>query len=504
MILEAYYEPQFSDHSHGFRPNRGCHTALKEVSRTWTGTTWFIEGDIKGCFDNIDHAVLLATIAEKVHDNRFLRLLKGLLEAGYLEDWRYHRTLSGTPQGGVVSPILANIYLDRLDKYIAGTLVPQHTRGIKRKNYSPYNVGKVKAHRLARYGKRREAEALWKELQRMPSRDPQDPNFRRLRYVRYADDFLLGFIGTHEEAEAIKNQLKTFLRDELKLDLSDEKTLITQARTGKARFLGYNVGIIKADFRRNGGQRTINGTVSLTIPETVVQAGCKRYMSHGKPVHRMELTNNHALSIVAQYQAEYRGLVQYYRMAHNLHALQQLKWVMEVSLTKTLARKYKTSVAQIYSRHITREANTAGRMTKVLKVVVDREGRPPLVAKWGGISLERRIDTPLNDFPYAVWGHRTELVQRLQANECELCGSTEHIQVHHIRKLADLKRGNKEVPRWVETMAARRRKTLVVCHRCHRDIHAGRPTKLMESSGEPDDAKVSRPVRRGADGKVPA
>ena len=111
MILEAYYEPQFSDRSHGFRPDRGCHTALSEVVTHWTGVRWFVEGDIKGCFDNIDHEVMLSVLGEKLHDNRFLRLLKYLLKAGYMEDWKHGRTLSGTPQGGVASSILANIYL---------------------------------------------------------------------------------------------------------------------------------------------------------------------------------------------------------------------------------------------------------------------------------------------------------------------------------------------------------------------------------------------------------
>ena len=133
MILEAYYEPQFSDRSHGFRPNRGCHTALGNVVNYWHGVRWFVEGDIKGCFDNIDHEVMLSVLGEKLRDNRFLRLLKHLLKAGYLEEWRYGRTLSGTPQGGVVSPILANIYLDRLDKFVENVLIPAHTRGTARR-----------------------------------------------------------------------------------------------------------------------------------------------------------------------------------------------------------------------------------------------------------------------------------------------------------------------------------------------------------------------------------
>src|ERR1051326_631564 len=127
LILEAYYEPQFSDCSHGFRPKRGCHTALREVHRTWNGTTWFIEGDISQYFDSLDHEVLLQILAENIHDGRFLRLIGELLRAGYLEDWKFNKTLSGSPQGGVVSPILSNIYLDRLDKWVIVSFFPSTT-----------------------------------------------------------------------------------------------------------------------------------------------------------------------------------------------------------------------------------------------------------------------------------------------------------------------------------------------------------------------------------------
>jgi retron-type reverse transcriptase len=129
LLLEAYYEPQFSGRSHGFRPGRGCHTALTEVAVSWTGTTWFIEGDISDCFGSLDHEIMVRILAEKIHDNRFLRLLRGMLQAGYLEDWEWNATLSGAPQGSGVSPILSNIYLDRLDKFVETVLIPEYTRG---------------------------------------------------------------------------------------------------------------------------------------------------------------------------------------------------------------------------------------------------------------------------------------------------------------------------------------------------------------------------------------
>src|SRR3954462_12851868 len=117
LLLEAYYEPTFSDRSHGFRPGRGCHTALREVASAWTGTTWFVEGDISDCFGSLDHNLMLSVLSEKIHDNRFLRLVHNMLKVGYLEDWVWNATLSGVPQGGVVSPVMSNIYLHRLDAF---------------------------------------------------------------------------------------------------------------------------------------------------------------------------------------------------------------------------------------------------------------------------------------------------------------------------------------------------------------------------------------------------
>ncbi len=229
MILEAYYEPQFSDHSHGFRPHRGCHTALSEMTRTWTGTRWFVEGDIKGCFDNIDHDVLLSVLGEKLNDNRFLRRLKYLLKAGYMEDWKYGRTLSGTPQGGVVSPILANIYLDRLDKYVETVLIPAHTRGKVRKVNLEWAALQRQMTAQRKLGNHQLAKTLRRQMQQLPSGVTHDPGYRRLRYVRYADDFVLGFIGPNAEAGQLKESLETFLSNTLKLELSKEKTLITHA-----------------------------------------------------------------------------------------------------------------------------------------------------------------------------------------------------------------------------------------------------------------------------------
>jgi group II intron reverse transcriptase/maturase len=480
-MLEAYYEPQFSQHSHGFRPNLGCHTALGEITKHWRGAKWFIEGDITQCFDRIDHEVLLSILGEKIHDSRFLRLMSNMLKAGYLEEWAYNATLSGTPQGGVISPVLSNIYLDRLDQFVEKVLLPAHNHGDRRKPHPPYMALLDAARRLEDKKDHEQAKLLRQQAQQMPSRDPHDPDFRRLWYVRYADDFLLSFSGPWEEAKEIKDKLGTFLQGNLKLELSREKTLITHARTEAARFLGYEIVTLDADDKHDHrGQRCINGVPGLKVPVGVIKAKCSQYMQRGKPTQLAARLQDTDFSIISQYQAEYRGLVQYYLLAFNVHRLWRLHWVMETSLVKTLADKFRTPVSQIYRKY-RRTMPTANGTQKVLVVVIDRgKEKKPLVAMFGGIKLRWQKHATLEDQPKMVYSSlRSEIVQRLLAQKCELCESKEGpFQVHHIRKLADLDRpGQGEKPLWVKRMASRRRKTLVVCQRCHEDIHRERPQR---------------------------
>jgi group II intron reverse transcriptase/maturase len=471
-ILEAYYEPQFSDRSHGFRPGRGCHSALNEVYFTWKNTAWFIEGDIKGCFDNIDHEVLMSILREKIHDGRFTALIERLLEAGYLEDWNRRPTYSGTPQGGVVSPILANIYLDRLDKFVEGELVPDYTKGDKRKVNRTYRGLIARASALAKVGRSDEAMGRRKAARLLPSIVTDDPDHRRLRYVRYADDFLLGFVGPKAEAEEIKAKLKAFAGDHLKLELSEEKTLITHARTEKARFLGYDIAVLDCASRRSA-----DGHIELRIPPDVIREDCNRYKRNGEPIHRTELLGDDDFSIVARYGAEYRGVVQYYALARNIAWMRTLNWVMRTSLLKTLASKHNSTATKMARKYASTTVTPEGTLMRCFKVVIrrDDQGKYPLVAIFGGIPLRRRKGAVLVDERPRRAFTTTELVQRLLAHECEFCGSTDEVEVHHIRKLQDLKRpGRREKPAWARLMSARRRKTLVLCMKCHRALHAGR------------------------------
>ena len=482
LLLDAYLEPQFSPHSHGFRPERGCHTALREIYHNWVGNVWFIEGDISKCFDALSHELLLSILRETIKDERFLRLISGLLEAGYLEDWRWNQTYSGTPQGSIVSPLLANLYLDKLDKFVENMLIPEYTKGTKRKANKVYEKLMHRASYLARKGRKEEARCVRKQAQKLSSIDPQDPDYRRLRYYRYTDDFLLGFVEPKEEDEEIKQRLSTFLKEELKLDLSEAKTLITHARTETARFLNYEIHTLQEDAHRDRrDRRTLNGGSGLRVPEEVIKNKCQRYKSYSRKVlHRTELINDSDFSIIALYQAEYRGLVEYYRLAYNLHRFTTLEGVMAQSLIKTLATKCRRSVSQVYQKYhaIYRDGK---KCYKVLQTVIEREGKKPLVARWGGISLHWDIKEPIKDQKTFLGPSRSELEKRLLADSCESCGitgDTERIEVHHIRALKDLKTyDGREKPAWVKILAARKRKTLVLCATCHQDVTYGRPMR---------------------------
>lgn len=485
LILEAYYEPQFRDSSHGFRPGRGCDTALVNINHKFRGSAWFIEGDIQACFDSLDHEVLMDILSRNIQDGRLLNLIRMFLEAGYVEDWEYHKTYSGTPQGGVISPILANIYLHELDVFIEEKLIPQYTRGKRRANNPKYQQISHRIQRAREQGDRVAASKLEHERRQIPSQDVYDPEFRRLVYCRYADDFILGFIGTKAEAEDIKMAIRAFLKEILHLEMSEAKTLITHARTQQARFLNYAISIYHSDtavVRRAETKtkvRKVNGHVRLGIPFGLVDEKIHRYQIKGEAVPELGMLYNSDAHIIDVFQARYRGLANYYKYASDRHKLNRLKYMMEMSLTKTLAKKYKRTVSQIYRKYKgTRTVD--GRSYKTLQVEVPTQ-KGIRVIFWGAVSL--KVIKPgtelIKDEMFSGYKtNRSDLIQRLQADTCELCGSDGQCEVHHVRKLTDLKKrwqGRKAKPEWVKRMIALQRKTLVVCRKCHNIIHAGKP-----------------------------
>lgn len=487
MILEAIYEGHFETTSHGFRPKRSCHTALLHIQKTFSGAKWFIEGDIKGFFDNIDHDVLVGILRERISDDRFIRLIRKFLKAGYVEDWTFHNTYSGTPQGGIVSPILANIYLDKLDKYVK-EYIRHFDMGTKRRpgkesndlaNERKRTVRKLKK---VKDGTEKAAlvarlKAIEQERAAFPSGDEMDGSYRRLKYIRYADDFILGIIGSKEDVLRIKEDIKSFLSESLALELSEEKTLITH--TGKsAKFLGYEITVTRTNhqrrdvqgrLRRTYGKRVRLNVSMATLRDKLLEYGAMEIkLRNGKeiwkPKCRSGLIFNDDLEILDRYNRETVGFCNYYLIANNCVVLHNFRYIMEYSMYKTFAGKYRSTVRKINKKY---------RLSKLFTVKYEQKG----VIKsrtFYKTSFKRRT-TAFNGScdiePYSIADvSRTNLTDRLKAEKCELCGATGKLIMHHVRNLKDLK--GKES--WKRLMSARKRKTIALCPSCHRLRHLGK------------------------------
>ena len=487
MILEAIYEGHFETTSHGFRPKRSCHTALLHIQKTFSGAKWFIEGDIKGFFDNIDHDVLVGILRERISDDRFIRLIRKFLKAGYVEDWTFHNTYSGMPQGGIVSPILANIYLDKLDKYVK-EYIRHFDMGTKRRpgkesndlaNERKRTVRKLKK---VKDGTEKAAlvarlKAIEQERAAFPSGDEMDGSYRRLKYIRYADDFILGVIGSKEDALRIKEDIKSFLSESLALELSEEKTLITH--TGKsAKFLGYEITVtrnnhqrrdVQGRLRRTYGKRVRLNVSMATLRDKLLEYGAMEIkLRNGKeiwkPKCRSGLIFNDDLEILDRYNRETVGFCNYYLIANNCVVLHNFRYIMEYSMYKTFAGKYRSTVRKINKKY---------RLNKLFTVKYEQQG----VIKsrtFYKTSFKRRT-TAFNGScdiePYSIADvSRTNLTDRLKAEKCELCGATGKLIMHHVRNLKDLK----EKESWKRLMSARKRKTIALCPSCHRLRHLGK------------------------------
>ena len=487
MILEAIYEGHFETTSHGFRPKRSCHTALLHIQKTFSGAKWFIEGDIKGFFDNIDHDVLVGILRERISDDRFIRLIRKFLKAGYVEDWTFHNTYSGMPQGGIVSPILANIYLDKLDKYVK-EYIRHFDMGTKRRSGKESNdltnerKRTVRKLRKVKDGAEKAAlvarlKAIEQERAAFPSGDEMDGSYRRLKYIRYADDFILGVIGSKEDAQRIKEDIKSFLSASLALELSEEKTLITH--TGKsAKFLGYEITVtrdnhqrrdVRGCLRRTYGKRVRLNVSMATLRDKLLEYGAMEIkLRNGKevwkPKCRSGLIFNDDLEILDRYNRETVGFCNYYLIANNCVVLHNFRYIMEYSMYKTFAGKYRSTVRKINKKY---------RRNKLFTVKYEQKG----VIKsrtFYKTSFKRRT-TAFNGScdiePYSIADvSRTNLTDRLKAEKCELCGATGKLIMHHVRNLKDLK--GKES--WKRLMSARKRKTIALCPSCHRLRHLGK------------------------------
>jgi len=490
MLLESIYEPTFSASSHGFRPKRSCHTALLQVHNTFTGVKWFVEGDIKAYFDTIDHHTLVDILRRRIKDESLIELVWKFLKAGYLENWEYNRTYSGTPQGSGISPLLANLYLHELDVYME-EYKRQFDRGNVRATCKSYaRITRALRHVRQKYsaiwptlGKdekktaQREIKTLRRQLFQYPPTDPMDASYRRIQYVRYADDFLVGIIGNKADAEKVKLDIGNFLAKRLKLTMSPEKTLVTHGQD-KARFLGYDITICQSAATKQtskGQVRVYANRVKLLVPK---EKWLGKLMEYGilkitkdqygrdkwKPVHRSDFMGMEPREIVFMYNAQIRGMYNFYRLAGNVSALSQFYHVMEYSMHKTFAGKFKTSVAKVKAKYTCNGAFGVSYQTKT--------GPKRITFYAGGFA---RIATPLWEGidikPECTKSYKLgELIFRIKAGTCELCGIGQtQVSVHQVKRLKDL---SGTFP-WERVMLQKRRKTLIVCEECHQVIHSG-------------------------------
>jgi group II intron reverse transcriptase/maturase len=487
MILESIYEGTFSKSSHGFRPNRSCHTALMEIKKLFDGTRWFIEGDIESFFDNINHHKLISILRRRIQDEKFINLIWKFLRAGYLEVWEYHKTYSGSPQGGIISPILANIYLNEFDKHVE-QIITKFNKGTRRKlnpTYSKINKKLTKLRKVLQEeelseDKQRDIILTIKELREershTPVVKPHDEDFKRMYYTRYADDFLIGMIGDKQEALQVKQKLAEFLKYDLQLNLSQEKTLITHS-SKPARFLGYDVMISRNQDRKmckdGRMRRTKSYTCTLNVPhekwvDKLKDLRVLKITPNGtwKPVHRTSLIHLDDLEILQIYNAQIRGMYNYYKLAKNVSVLNKFYYHMKYSLYKTFANKYKTSINKITNKYCENGVFTVTYSTKkgVQKSMLYSEGFTCNTKIKANESYDLLVNEQKNK-------GETSLIDRLKATTCEWCGKTNiPLEMHHIRRIKDLKGKAK----WEKWMIGRRRKTVALCHECHRDLHNGK------------------------------
>ena len=491
MILESIFGENFSNRSHGFRQGRSCHTALKQIHDTFTGTHWFVEGDIEACFDSFNHHVLIDLLRERIDDEQFIALMWKFLKAGYMEQWEYHDSYDGVPQGSGISPILSNIYLHELDKYMEEYKTGFDTGSSKKRQRSheyhaaKYAVEKYKADgakiwdSLSKPERKERAKTL-KRLQRamrgLPAAVAKDEGYKTVQYTRYADDFIIGVIGSIADAQQVKDDVRRFLAERLKLKLSEEKTKITH--TGdRARFLGYDICVSREQraMKKKDGrtQRCNSYVVNLLVPRekwvgklleykamkvTLNNDGKERF----KALHRGKLINSSDIEILSAYNSEIRGLYNFYSIANDSYKIGIFANVMKYSMFKTFANKYKTNVNRIKERYFRDGQFTVEYQTK--------KGTKQSVFYNKG--FKRKLETmsaEVSKLPqYQRYDRFNSLRNRIKLGLCELCNrKTQNIALHQVKRMKDLT----DRTQWERIMLERRRKTLAVCPECHDKIH---------------------------------
>jgi group II intron reverse transcriptase/maturase len=357
MVLEAVFEPRFSSHSHGFRSRRSCHNALKQVREQFSVASWYIEGDISKCFDSIGHHKLMVVVESVIKDRKFTRLIWKSLRTGYFEFKEYQTSLIGTPQGSVISPILANIYMHQFDLFIE-ELKKQYDKGTRTRGLSAYKRLNWRLNKKDSLLSKEEKRKLATKMRLLPSRDPMDANFRRLLYVRYANDWIIGIRGTHPETAYIKMQIEEFLKEQMGLDLNKEKILITHAGTGKALFLGTYIFKARVQkLRRSDKNRIVRNSREIRLEAPIQRIVSKltkaNYIRNGVSWPKFIWLHCSLEQIVAQYNSVLRGYMNYYSFVDNRGAMATyIYYLLRGSCAKLIASKMKLgSQVKVYAKY---------------------------------------------------------------------------------------------------------------------------------------------------------
>ncbi|MFL1529050.1 reverse transcriptase domain-containing protein [Pseudomonas sp. O230] len=485
MILEAIFEPTFSDNSHGFRSGRSCHTALKQIREQWSGVTWVIEGDIKGCFDNISHEKLVTQLETRIKDERFVNLIRKSLKAGYFDKGAYFSGTIGTPQGSIISPILANIFLHQLDRKVEG-LIQEHEMGKEDKKALNPAYRKLLSRRSYLQGKiarleGTEREAAIAEIRAISNASLQmsptlvsDNGFIRVKYVRYADDWVVGINGPKHLAEKLRAEIGEHLST-AGLELSLEKTHIRHAKTEKAKFLGTSlrVGSEKPKIMkviRNGAvfrKRVAGWTPIMYAPvrELVEKLHAKGFCnSKGEPtaINKWILLDD--IQIVEQVGAVWRGISNYYSFVDRFSMLTRIQYILQHAAAKTMAAKHRSSRSKIFSKHgaslRVRVKNAAGEVIRQVEF--------PLIRKWA--SSPNRFKTGTVDVNFLERNLRLRTRSKL-GSPCVICASDDRVAMHHVKHIRKL---GQEVKGFTRVLAILNRKQIPVCHECHHKIHRGK------------------------------
>lgn len=471
IILEAVFEPTFSPHSHGFRKGKNCHTALKDVRVIFAGSKWLMTRDIEKCFDSLNHRKLISILQERISDRRFTNLVWKLLRAGYANDFKIITTsLRGAPQGGAVSPILSNIYIHKLDIFII-ELAKEFNKGKHRATNLKYSNSRA----AYNYWKNKDTKLSNKYLflnNSLSPKDPLDKNYRRLNYVRYADDFIIGVTGSVKEAQKIKEEVNNFLVSSLSLSVSSKKSKLVRASKEKAKFLGVLVRIpVYKEPSFSTYKRTCKGKtqfVKAKSPQSIVKlkANIKVIVYKlntvgfcdklGEPTPRFKLYAMSHNEIILIYNRVLRGLKNYFKFTDNFSTLaSQIQRILIGSCAKLLAAKLKLKTTRAVYKKFGKDLNKEG----------------PKFAWSKSYSKNRirfRTSNIASDCIYTLY-IKKYISSDLYA-PCIICGSCNDIEIHHIKHIKNI---DKRLKALVDDYVTVNRKQVPLCKRCHRKAHKG-------------------------------